>query len=144
MATPPYLLIYDGDCNLCSNLVAALAALDRRQRFCYAPMQDQATRDRYGISVADCELGMLAIDRARPERRWQGSNAAEFISEQLPLGAPIVATYRALPGLKPLGDRVYEQVRDHRHAWFGRRDQTLTPPYPEPADCSQDRCAPFG
>ena len=32
--------------------------------------------------------------------------------------------------MKPLGDRVYGQVRDHRYDWFGRRKQTYRSNYP--------------
>jgi predicted DCC family thiol-disulfide oxidoreductase YuxK len=53
------------------------------------------------------------------------------------MGAAIVAAYRALPGLKWTGDRVYEQVRDHRYDWFGRREATYEPRYPV---CETDRC----
>jgi predicted DCC family thiol-disulfide oxidoreductase YuxK len=60
----------------------------------------------------------------QPTERWQGSAAAEEIGRRLPLGNLFIQTYRALPGMKPLGDRVYEQVRDNRYDWFGRRDRT--------------------
>lgn len=116
-----YLVIYDGECNLCTGLVQPLRAIDGDRLFCYAPMQDQATLERYGIAIADCALGMILIDQDNPDRRWQGSAAAEEIARLLPAGAPLVAAYRSLPGLKPLGDLVYEQIRDHRYAWFGRR-----------------------
>jgi predicted DCC family thiol-disulfide oxidoreductase YuxK len=117
-----YQVIYDGHCNLCVNLVKLLESLDRGDRFFYAPMQDQVTLDRYGITAADCELGMILIDVDQPDRRWQGSGAAEEIGRLLPAGALFVAAYRAMPGLKGLGDRVYTQVRDNRYALFGQRD----------------------
>lgn len=134
-----YHVIYDGNCNLCVSLVKTLEAIDRGQQFIYSPMQDQATLAQLGITAADCERGMILVDRTLPERRWQGSDAAEEIGKLLPLSRPIVEAYRALPGLKWAGDRVYEQVRDHRYQLFGKRDQTYRSPH---ATCKTN-CSPF-
>ncbi len=130
-------VIYDGHCNLCSNLVQFLERLDRGQRFQYAPMQDQDILTKFGITPQDCELGMILIDADHPECRWQGSEAAEEIGRILPMGHLFVNAYRALPGVKSMGDRAYEQVRDNRYAWFGKRDQLYQSSFPV---CDTDRC----
>ena len=72
-----YLVIYDGNCNLCTTLVQLLEQLDRGGQFRYAPMQDESTLAEFGVSAADCELGMSLIDTEQPDRRWQGSDADE-------------------------------------------------------------------
>jgi predicted DCC family thiol-disulfide oxidoreductase YuxK len=133
-----YYVIYDGHCNLCSNLVQFLARLDRGQRFQYAPMQDQDLLNQFDITPQDCELGMILIDADHPERRWQGSDAAEEIGRILPMGGLFVNAYRSLPGLKSMGDRAYEQVRDNRYAWFGKRDELYESSFPV---CESDRCS---
>jgi predicted DCC family thiol-disulfide oxidoreductase YuxK len=125
-----YTVIYDGHCNLCSNLVQILEKLDRGERFQYVPMQDQAGLDQFGVTAQDCELGMILIDNTSPDRRWQGSDAAEEIGRLLPLGGIFVAAYRSLPGIKWLGDRIYEQVRDNRYTLFGKRSTTYRSAYP--------------
>lgn len=119
-----YYVIYDGNCNLCVNLVRLLETLDQGQRFLYSPMQDQQMLNRLEITAEDCELGMMLIRADSPSQRWQGSAAAEEIGKLLPLGGLFVEAYRALPGVKWAGDRVYEQVRDNRYAWFGKRAST--------------------
>ncbi len=129
-----YVVIYDGRCNLCSSLVQGLAQFDRGTQFNYLPMQDEATLAQWNITAADCEMGMILIQADLPNRRWQGSDAAEEIARLLPLGRPLIEAYRALPELKELGDRIYAQVRDHRYDWFGRRDETYQSQYPE-ASC---------
>jgi predicted DCC family thiol-disulfide oxidoreductase YuxK len=133
-----YTVIYDGDCNLCSNLVQLLEQLDRGQRFGYVSMQDQAGLDRYGITTQDCEMGMILLENDQPDRRWQGADAAEEIGRILPLGGIFINAYRSLPGLKNLGDKVYTQVRDNRYAWFGRRQTNYQSAYPA-CDTSCDR-----
>ena len=133
----PYTVIYDGNCNLCVTLVQLLESLDKGAQFQYIPMQDQAGLDRFGITAQDCELGMILINADNPAQRWQGSAAAEEIGRLMPMGDGFVAAYRALPGLKWAGDRVYEQVRDNRYAIFGKRDSTYQTLYPL---CPSDTC----
>lgn len=128
-------VIYDGNCNLCVNLVRFLEMVDQGERFQYIPMQDQATLDRLEVTPQLCEQGMILINAEAPEQRWQGSDAAEEIGRLLPITEVAVATYRAVPGLKPGGDRFYGYIRDNRYALFGKRDQTYQSAYPL---CSED------
>ncbi len=132
-----YHVIYDGNCNLCVTLVKWLEQIDRGSRFRYVPMQDQKMLDRWQITSQDCELGMILIDADAPERRWQGSAAAEEIGRLLPIGAGFVELYRSLPGVKWTGDRLYEQVRDNRYTLFGQRDTTYHSNYPL---CHEGQC----
>lgn len=130
-----YHVIYDGNCNLCVNSVKLLEQFDQGRQFSYAPMQDQQTLARFDISPQGCELGIILIDSSSPERRWQGSAAIEEIGQllsagNLPLGQLFVEAYRRLPGAKWTGDRLYEQVRDHRYSLFGQRDSTYQSAYP--------------
>lgn len=132
-----YHVIYDGNCNLCVNLVKLLEKLDRGERFLYIPMQDQQTLNRFNVTPEDCELGMILIDAAQPDRRWQGSDAAEEIGRLLPNSKLFVDAYRALPGVKWVGDRIYEQVRDNRYALFGKRETLYQSNY---SGCTSDAC----
>lgn len=132
-----YYVIYDGNCNLCTTLVQLLEKLDQGRQFQYAPMQDQETLRQFGITSQDCEKGMILIDANASQRRWQGSDAAEEIGRLLPLGEVFVKAYRAMPGVKWGGDRLYSQVRDNRYAWFGKRSDLYESAYPI---CSTDGC----
>ena len=125
-----YHIIYDGNCNLCVTFTQLLAQFDQGNIFDYIPMQDEATLAEFGITATDCEAGMILIDGNQPEKRWQGSNAAEEIARLLPLGDVFVAAYRAIPGMKWVGDLSYEQVRDNRYQWFGKREETYNSGYP--------------
>lgn len=129
-----YYVVYDGNCNLCTTLVQLLEGLDKGQLFRYAPMQDEAALKQWNITSQDCELGMILIDAQSPERRWQGSAAAEEIGRLLPLGDIFVSAYRSLPGVKWAGDRIYEQIRDNRYTLFGKRS-TYKSPYSIDCGC---------
>ncbi len=131
-----YYVIYDGNCNLCTSLVQLLETLDKGNIFRYAPMQDVQRLQTWGITPQDCELGMILIDADSPKRRWQGSAAAEEIGRLLPLGDVFVSAYRSLPGLKWMGDRAYEQIRDNRYSWFGRRASTYKTAYSADCNCA--------
>lgn len=135
-----YLVIYDGNCNLCVTLVKFLETLDRGEQFQYSPMQDTEVLSQYQITPANCEMGMILIDAQAPDRRWQGSDAAEEIGRLLPAGELFVTAYRTLPGLKWAGDRVYEQIRDHRYTLFGKRATIYQPTYP--VRCRAGNCQP--
>ncbi|MGB5961105.1 MAG: DCC1-like thiol-disulfide oxidoreductase family protein [Coleofasciculaceae cyanobacterium] len=124
-----YHVIYDGNCNLCVSLVQVLENLDKGQLFDYASMQEEDTLKQFGVTPEDCQMGMILIDAQSPHRRWQGSEAAEEIGRLLPVSNVFVAAYRAMPGLKWMGDRVYEQVRDNRYTLFGKRS-TYKSAYP--------------
>lgn len=131
----PYTVIYDGQCNLCSNLVQVLEQIDQGKLFQYLPMQDEAGLAQFNVTAEACEMGMILIDNNQPDRRWQGSDAAEEIGRLLPTGNVFVTAYRNLPGMKWVGDRVYAQVRDNRYALFGRRSETYQTAYPA-CDCN--------
>jgi predicted DCC family thiol-disulfide oxidoreductase YuxK len=130
-----YFVIYDGNCNLCVTLVKLLENLDKGKQFSYVPMQNLEKLQQLVITPQDCELGMILINSQQPEKRWQGSNAAEEIGRLLPMGEIFVQAYQALPGLKFVGDRVYEQVRDHRYTLFGKRTNTYKSQYCTDSNC---------
>lgn len=130
-------VIYDGNCNLCVNLVKGLEAVDQGRLFRYVPMQDETMLAQLGVTAQDCEMGMIVINADNPADRWQGSDAAEEIGRLLPSGSAFVTAYRALPGMKWMGDCLYAQVRDNRYALFGKRDRLYESTYPV---CETDAC----
>ena len=125
-----YHVIYDGNCNLCVTFTQLLEKFDQGNIFSYISMQNESALSEFGITSEDCNMGMILIDGNQTDRRWQGSNAAEEIANLLPLGNIFIAAYRALPGMKGIGDKAYEQIRDNRYNWFGKRESTYNSAYP--------------
>lgn len=125
-----YYVIYDGQCNLCVTLTQLLESFDQGHLFHYLPMQSEAKLIDLQISAQECELGVILIDAQDPDQRWQGSAAIEHITTFLPFGDAFIAAYRAIPGLKLLGDSAYCQIRDNRYPWFGQRSTTYQSSYP--------------
>lgn len=114
--------------------------MDQGRQFCYAPMQDRATLDPLGIAPEECEQGMILVNAENPSERWQGSDAAEEIGCRVPFGASFVSLYRSLPMIKQMGDRAYEQIRDNRYRWFGKRMETYTSKFPI---CENNSCSKY-
>ncbi|MBE7382802.1 MAG: DUF393 domain-containing protein [Leptolyngbya sp. SIO1E4] len=135
-----YTVIYDGTCNLCVTLVRLLEQLDQGHQFEYVPMQDDTRLAEWSITPEDCEQGMILLEQAHPEHRWQGSDAAEEIGRLLPMGHVFVNAYRSLPGIKSAGDSIYAFIRDNRYTLFGQRDRTYESSYPV---CDSDQCSSF-
>jgi predicted DCC family thiol-disulfide oxidoreductase YuxK len=46
--------------------------------------------------------------------------------------------YRALPGMKTMGDNFYRYIRDHRYQLFGQRNSTYISAYA--IACETDQC----
>ncbi len=132
-----YYVIYDGTCNLCVTFVQGLEMIDQGQQFRYIPMQDEQALSQFEITAQDCEQGMMLLDADDPQRRWQGTAAAEEIGNLLPVANLLVAAYRGVPGLKWSGDRIYAQVRDNRYTLFGKRDRIYQSQYPA---CESGTC----
>ena len=135
-----YYVIYDGNCNLCVNLLQWLEAMDEGHHFRYAPMQDEHILKMFNITAQDCAQGMILIDSDHSDRRWQGSDAAEEIGRLIPFGHMFISLYRSLPGATWLGDRTYEQIRDNRYEWFGPRTETYQSDFPI---CSNNTCSKY-
>jgi predicted DCC family thiol-disulfide oxidoreductase YuxK len=110
--------------------VRVLEELDKGNLFSYIPMQDLETLQSFNITAQDCEMGMILVENQNPTNCWQGSEAAEEIGRLLPLGKVFISAYRALPGVKWIGDRAYAQIRDNRYALFGKRSSTYHSAHP--------------
>ena len=124
MAGAHPIVVFDGDCVLCSANARFILRRDRRRRFRLATMQGQAgaaLMARFGIDPLDPETFILV----EGERVRRNSDAALAIAEGL--GWP----WRALGVLRivsrPVRDAVYRLVARNRYRWFGRRERCFVP-----------------
>jgi predicted DCC family thiol-disulfide oxidoreductase YuxK len=118
------LIVFDGDCVLCSANAQFVLKHDRRGRFRLTTAQGplgQALYRHLGLDTTDFET-MLVIERGRVRR---DSDAVLAIAEEL--GWPWRAA--RLLRLVPAGirDRLYRLVARNRYRWFGKRGTCWTP-----------------
>lgn len=112
------LILFDGDCVLCSHWAHFVHARDQAQRFKFAAIQSPAGRalaQRFGINAEAPETNLAVIE------------GRVIFKSDVALGV-----LRALPGWswvrvavlapKPLRDWLYDRIARNRYRWFGRRE----------------------
>lgn len=127
-----HLLLYDGDCGLCSRVVQFVLPRDRRARFRFAALQGDTARallSRYGKNPDALDTVYAVVDAGTPsERLLDRSDAGLFVLEQLGGAWRLAAPLWLVP--RVVRDAVYRYIARNRIAWFGRAD-ACTLPAPE-------------
>lgn len=130
MARAHPVVVFDGDCVLCSANARFILRHDRRGHFRLATMQSgagAALMARFGIDPLDPETFILVEgDRVR-----RNSDAALAIAEGLGWPWNALGALRIVP--RALRDAIYGLVARNRYRWFGRRERCFVPT-PEQAD----------
>ncbi len=120
-------VIYDGDCRICTGQVQRLDRWDGRGRLAYLSLHDPQVAERYpDLSHDDLMQNMYIVDQQ--DRRHRGAEAIRFLSRRLPRLwwlAPLLH----VPLSMPLWQFLYRQVADRRYL-FGKTEQ-----------CTDDTCA---
>ncbi len=120
----PYLLLFDGVCNLCDGAVQFVLKHDTQGRIHFGSIQSEAGSQLYRQHGLDPEKPhtMLFIS---PKGAFHQSDAALEIADQLGLPWSLAKVFKVIP--KTLRDRAYRFVADHRYQWFGKHDQCALP-----------------
>ena len=109
------LILFDGDCVLCSGSARFILRHDRAGRFRLAPVQSplgQALLAHYGVDPADPSTMLLIQDG----EAWERSEAVLRIAVGLPAPISLASVLR----LAPVG------WRDAAYMWVARRRRRLT------------------
>ena len=113
------LILFDGDCVLCSRSARFVHERDKAGRFAFVAIQSpygRALARRFGIDPEAPETN-IAIVRGRAHFK---SDAALRVLAEFPRSR-WMRFLRIVP--KPLRDFVYDRIARNRYAWFGRRAQ---------------------
>jgi predicted DCC family thiol-disulfide oxidoreductase YuxK len=111
------LILFDGDCVLCSRSARYVHERDRAGRFAFVAIQSpfgRALAARFGIDAENPETNLAVV----AGRAFFKSDAALAVAEALGRRGWVRAV-RALP--KPLRDWCYDRIARNRYALFGRR-----------------------
>ena len=118
------LVIFDGDCILCSSGVQWMIKRDPHGASVFAAIQEAAPRGlyrHYGLDPDAFDTFMVLKD-GEPYLRWRGVLAAAGL-----LPAPwrwLGAIGRIVPDV--IGDAIYDWVQRNRIGWFGARETCFT------------------
>lgn len=123
----PTIILFDGDCKLCSRSVRFIIAQDPHARFRFAPLQSDAARRlcaQRGIpspTPQSADSIIVIVDGTALER----SDAALAIAAGLRFPWPILCVFRVIP--RRLRDGLYRLIARSRHAWLGSSDACMVP-----------------
>ncbi len=112
----PYVLVYDGNCNVCGKLVRMLQKWDRdSHRLEIVPSQAPGVQARFPWIPA--RAYSESVQLVGPSgRTWQGAAAVEQVIDLMPKGG-IVTWVFSIPFARPLAERFYR--------WFARNRYRL-------------------
>ena len=117
MQPAPYIVVFDGLCNLCSSVVDFVTARDPGKAFNFVPMQSpqgQELLQANGVAIDRVDT-FLVIGGGRTLVR---SDAAIAIAAELRGPWNLLAALRYVP--KPVRDWGYSLVARNRYRWFGK------------------------
>ena len=115
-------IVFDGDCVMCSAFARFVLRHDRRGRYRLLPAQTPlgtALYRHYDLDPEDYESNIL-IENGRA---WLRSEASLRIAQGLGCPWGLVGVLRWAP--LSWRDRAYDVVARNRYRWFGRRDVCL-------------------
>ena len=118
------IILFDGVCNLCNNIVVFVIKRDRRSAFRFASLQSDAGQTllkQYGLSVLDFDSFVYI----KNNRAYIKSTAALQVLHDLGGIWQASAAFRLLP-LK-LRDYFYDLIAKSRYRVFGRLDSCMIP-----------------
>lgn len=118
------LIVFDGECVLCSVFARFVFARDRNARFRFTMAQSdlgQALYRHYGLDTRDFETNLVIVD-GRLHGKLTG-----FARVMAELGWPwrALAALRVVP--RPIGNWLYDRIARNRYRLFGRYDACRLP-----------------
>jgi len=119
------IMIFDGECVLCSRTVQFVLRHERDESIRFATTQSAAGREiaeQNGISAAALDLTFVLVEDGKV---WVRSDAAFRVARHLRAPWRWLALLRISP--RPLRDLAYSVVARRRYGLFGRREHCFMP-----------------
>lgn len=111
------LVVFDGNCVLCSDHARAIDRLDKARRFAFAAIQDPSGRtlsERFGVSPETPQTNIVVVDG----RAYFKSDAVLALARALP-GRAWAQVFVIVP--RPIRDWAYDVLARNRYKWFGQK-----------------------
>jgi len=112
-------LLFDGECGLCTRIVQLVLRADRKGTLCFASLQSEFARKiiaRHPELRAVDSVALLEGDAAGGYVVSIRSEAALRLVRYLKLPWSLLGLARVVP--RPVRDRVYDWIARRRHRWF--------------------------
>jgi len=111
-----YIILFDGTCRLCNNVVNFISRNDSRKIFCFIPLESEKASEylrRY--NQKDVNKGSVLL--IQNEKIYTKSNAVFNILKCLDGLWPLLYVFIIVPGF--IRDPVYNLIAKYRYRWFG-------------------------
>ncbi len=123
-SNPPYILLFDGVCNLCNHTVQFVIKRDAKAQFRFASLQSdygQTLLKKVGLPIDNFDSFVLILGNKYYLRSSAGLHVLRT------LGGVWKLFYALIIFPRPLRDFVYDLVAHSRYKFFGRRDTCMVP-----------------
>lgn len=119
-----YIVLFDGDCSLCSHSVQFIIKHDKHDRFRFASLQSpigQQYLTQFGLPLTDfTTFGLLHKNKLQTK-----STAAINVLKYLGMAWSLFYIFIVIP--KPIRDAVYSFIAKNRHTIMGHADSCMLP-----------------
>jgi predicted DCC family thiol-disulfide oxidoreductase YuxK len=111
-----YIILFDGTCKLCNNVVKFIAKNDSGKLFCFIPLEsEKATEYLNRYHKKNVNKGSVLL--IQDEKIFTKSNAVLHILKCLDGLWPLFYGFIIVPGF--IRDPVYDLIAKYRYRWFG-------------------------
>lgn len=111
-----YIILFDGTCKLCNNVVRFIANNDSRKIFCFIPL-DSEKASEYLNRYNKKNINKGSVLLIEEEKIYTKSNAVLHILKCLDGLWPLFYGFIIVPGF--IRDPVYDIIAKYRYRWFG-------------------------
>jgi predicted DCC family thiol-disulfide oxidoreductase YuxK len=123
-APAPYIVLFDGVCNLCNGAVQFVMKRDTRKQFVFGSLQGktgQAYLNKYHLP-ADHFNSFILIEG---DKLYTRSTGVLRLLKHLGKGWQLLYGFIIIPAF--IRDAVYRFIAANRYRWFGKKDQCRLP-----------------
>jgi predicted DCC family thiol-disulfide oxidoreductase YuxK len=111
-----YIILFDGTCKLCNNVVKFITKNDSKRIFCFIPLESgKASEYLNRYSKKNVNKGSVLL--IQDEKIYTKSNAVLHILKCLDGLWPLFFVFIVVPGF--IRDPVYDIIAKYRYRWFG-------------------------
>ena len=118
------LILYDGECILCSRAANFILDKDKREVFLLSPNRSESgwtILEKFGVPFTDVKT-ILLLDNGK---LYAKSTAVLLILRQLPFPWDLLSVFVVIP--KGIRDFMYDLVARNRYKWFGKTNRCRMP-----------------
>jgi predicted DCC family thiol-disulfide oxidoreductase YuxK len=120
----PFIVLYDGVCNLCSTSVQFILKRDKKHQFVFGSLQGETGEKylrRYSRSIDDYSSFMLV----EGSKLYTRSTGALRMLKHLGGGWQLMYAFIIVP--KFIRDAIYNFIARNRYKWFGKKNRCWVP-----------------